>query len=119
MISCVINFLNGGLQEITYSKEDDNFNAYFSNDVTLEEFERIFEKMKILLIDNDFFTTTNFIDVHNEKYNFNKSFFDKNNVKNYISSYSDKYNLGIEQNNRRQWVRNDVGGENQKRKMPF
>ncbi|MGB4415439.1 MAG: hypothetical protein WBI53_11210 [Paludibacter sp.] len=119
MISCVIIFLTDGLQEITYSKEDDNFNAYFSNDVILEEFGRILEKMNELLNDNDFFTTTNFLDVHYEKFNFNKSFFDKNNVKNYISCYSDKYKLGIKQNNRRQWVRSDVGGENQKMKMPF
>ena len=119
MTSCVINFLNGGLQEIIYSKEDDNFNAYFSNEVTLEEFERIFEKMKMKLNENDFFTTTNFLDVHNEKFSFNKSFFDKNNVKNYIHAYSEKYNLGIVQNNRRQWVKTDVDEESQKRKMPF
>jgi len=119
MISCVIIFLTDGLQEIIYSKEDDNFNAYFSNDVILEEFERIMEKMKELLNDNGFFTTTNFLDVHYEKFNFNKSFFDRNNVKNYIFCYSDKYKLGIKQNNRKQWVRSDVGGENQKMKMPF
>lgn len=119
MTSCVITFLTDGLQEITYAKENDNFNAYFSNDVTLEEFERIFERMKIKLNEIGYFTTTNFIDVHIEKYNFSKTFFDKNNVKNYIHAYSDKYNLGIEQDNRRRWIKNDESEERQKTNLPF
>ena len=119
MTSCVINFLSGGLQEITYAKEDDNFNAYFSNDVTLEEFERIFERMKMKLNENGFFTTTNFLDVHSERYNSNKTIFDRNNAKSYIHAYSEKYNLGIVQNGRRQWVKTDVDEESQKMGMPF
>ena len=39
-------YLSIGVEGIEYSKDADNFRAYFSNDVLLDEFERIFEVLE-------------------------------------------------------------------------
>lgn len=46
LLACSKQFLTTGLIPIEYEKNNDNYNAYFSNEVVLEEFERIFEAMR-------------------------------------------------------------------------
>lgn len=46
IVVCVQDFLQNGLQRIEYSKEEDNFRSFFSNDVALHQFEIVFEKMR-------------------------------------------------------------------------
>lgn len=108
MISCVMYYLKNGLQEIKYKKEDDNFLAYFSNDVLLQEFERVFSEMNYKLQTEGKFTTQDFLDVHKQKYQYNNQLFNHINAKRFITAYSDKSGIGLVQNNRREWVSNLV-----------
>lgn len=103
MVICTWEFLTNGLQEIKYDKEDDNFRAYFSNDSILHEFERIIPAMQLKIDTQGYFTSSEFLEIHTEKFRF-KPLFNHINIKNYILSYSDKYGLNLYQNNRRQWT---------------
>lgn len=60
MMMCVWEFLTNGLQEIKYDKQADNFRAYFSNDVLLQEFERIMPAMRLKIDTQGHFTTIRF-----------------------------------------------------------
>ena len=45
MLTCIMVFLNDGLIELEYSKESDNYFAYFSNSVVEDEMQRIMREM--------------------------------------------------------------------------
>ena len=44
---CVRCFLKHGLQSVDYDKRDDNYSAYFANDVVEDEMKRILENKQI------------------------------------------------------------------------
>ena len=46
ILTCIMIFLNDGLIEIKYSKESDNYFAYFSNSVIEDEMQRIMREME-------------------------------------------------------------------------
>lgn len=63
MLTCIMMFLNDGLIEIEYSKEADNYFAYFSNSVIEEEMQRIMNELKT----KTEFTVTDFLREHSKE----------------------------------------------------
>ena len=63
ILTCIMIFLNDGLIEIEYSKEADNYFAYFSNSVVEEEMQRIMNVMEA----KTEFTVTDFIREHSKE----------------------------------------------------
>ena len=63
MLTCIMMFLNDGLIEIEYSKEADNYFAYFSNSVVEEEMQRIMNEMRT----KTEFTVTDFLREHSKE----------------------------------------------------
>lgn len=59
-IDCAMQFLATGLKKTSYSKDEDNYQAYFYNDVVLEEFQRVFTEIKT----RSSFTVMEFLDEH-------------------------------------------------------
>lgn len=93
LIACSMQFLTSGLQRITYSKDEDNYRAYFSNDVVLEEFERVFEEMK----DRGNFNVTDFLKEHDNNSLFRfKKIFNHINTKRRIDTYIKKHEVNID-----------------------
>lgn len=88
LVACAKQFLTTGLIPIEYEKSSDNYNAYFSNEVVLEEFERIFEKMKL----KGSFTVTNFLEEHNSSnvFKYNNKIFNHRNARRHINAYISK-----------------------------
>jgi hypothetical protein len=91
MIVCVMLFLDNGVEGIKYSKDADNFRAYFSNDVLLDEFERIFQLMEA----KGEFKAMDFLGEYNNGTLRNERIFHRNNVKKYIDTYIDYHNKEI------------------------
>ena len=81
LTTCAVFFLREGLQQIVYEKETDNWMAYFANDATLLEFERIFKKLEM----EQSFSVADFLKEHNAQYG--EKFFHKNNAKTFIETY--------------------------------
>lgn len=63
ILTCIMVFLNNGLIEIEYSKEADNYFAYFSNSVVEEEMQRIMNEMRT----KTEFTVTDFLREHSKE----------------------------------------------------
>ncbi len=96
MIVCVMLFLDNGVEGINYSKDADNFRAYFSNDVLLDEFERI---LKIVEAKGEF-KAMEFLDEYNAGGLRNERIFHRNNIKKYIDTYIDYHKKNIEYSKR-------------------
>ena len=90
LAACAMQFLTTGIIPIEYEKNDDNYNAYFSNEVVLEEFERIFEEMKL----RGSFTVTGFLEEHDNSkiFKYNNKIFNHRNARRYINAYISKHN---------------------------
>ena len=88
-----MQFLTSGLKRITYSKDEDNYRAYFSNDVVLEEFERILAIMK----GRGNFNVTDFLNEHdnNSLFRYGNRVFHFRNTKAHIDTYIAKHELNI------------------------
>jgi hypothetical protein len=89
-------FLDNGVEGIKYSKDADNFRAYFSNDVLLDEFERIFKIVEA----KEKFKAMDFLDEYNNGTLRNEKIFHRNNIKKYIDTYIDYYKKEIEYSKR-------------------
>lgn len=85
LANCAKQFLTTGLIPIEYEKNNDNYRAYFSNEVVLEEFERIFEEMRA----KRSFSVTNFLEEHDSSkvFRYNNKIFNHRNAKRYINTY--------------------------------
>lgn len=90
LATCAKQFLTTGLIPIDYEKSNDNYSAYFSNDVVLEEFERIYGEMKL----KGSFTVTNFLEEHESSkvFRYNNKIFNHRNARRYINAYISKHN---------------------------
>ena len=90
MATCAKQFLTTGLIPIEYEKNNDNYNAYFSNEVVLEEFERIYGEMKL----KGSFTVTNFLEEHERSkiFRYNNKIFNHRNARKHINAYISKQN---------------------------
>jgi|SRR5690554_887623 len=106
--ACVGYYLEVGLDAPKYDKEEDNFRAHFSNDVILEEFERVFS---IVSNNNEAFNVSTFIIQYKAPENplKNEGYFHKNNTKKMIDVYI-KYNkLNFEYNQtQRKWFNKSI-----------
>jgi hypothetical protein len=75
-----------------YDKEEDNFKAFFNNDVLFDEFhstmDAIFKSDKF--IKEQSFTATDFLNQYRAMYS--GGHFHKNNIKPYVNVYGDKFN---------------------------
>ncbi len=105
LIKCVIEFLSKGLQRIEYDKKADNYNAYFSDDALLTEFERCFKEM----LNKGSFTVQDFLNEH-ENYSIRERIFHRNNARKFIEPYIEYHNLGIsyEQKTRSWKIKTDL-----------
>ena len=101
LIVCAMQFLETGLKRISYSKDDDNYRAYFSNDAVLEEFERIYRIMKT----KDSFSVMEFLREHqnNPIFRSTKKFFNHINSRDRIDAYilKHKHDVKYNQTNKR------------------
>lgn len=88
---CVMLFLKNGIEGINYQKDADNFRAYFSNDVLLDEFERIFQLMEA----KGEFKAMDFLGEYNNGTLRNEKVFHRNNIKKYIDTYIDYHKKEI------------------------
>ncbi|MGG5506905.1 MULTISPECIES: primase-helicase family protein, partial [unclassified Myroides] len=101
--ACVGYYLEFGLDAPKYDKEEDNYRAYFSNDVITEEFERVFS-----LISNkaDGFNATDFLNLYKSNDNplRNESYFHHKNIKKFVDAYVKYKKLNFEYNlTKRKW----------------
>lgn len=89
---CLQVFFINGLQRISYDKNADNFRAYFSDDVKLNEFERIFERLRY-----SEFKVGDFLNLYNAADNAlrHERLFHKNNAKKCIDTYIHHHNLPL------------------------
>ena len=90
---CVKLYLEKGIIKVNYNKADDNYKAYFNNDVIYSEFHRCID---ILVNGNSpfEFNVSDFLRVYNDSENplrFEKIFSIKN-TKKYIDAWVGKYN---------------------------
>jgi hypothetical protein len=106
---CVKLFLQNGIIKTEYNKTVDNYRAYFNNDVVYSEFERIIA----ILIMNDSFNVSEFLNVYNDILNplrFEKMF-TSHNAKRLIDAWAGKFNLekhefGFEYSKgKRKWIK--------------
>lgn len=90
ILTCIMMFLNDGLIEIEYSKESDNYFAYFSNSVVEEEMQRIMNEMGT----NTEFTVTDFLREHSkeELYKY-KPIFNSRNARDRINIWIEYHKL--------------------------
>lgn len=104
---CVGSYLNSGLQRIAYDKSKDNYRAIFSNDVILNEFDRIFQIVQGV---PDGFNVSDFLkmyDAYDNPLRHQKLFTHKN-LKTFITTYIAHNDLPITYSQReRKWV-NDL-----------
>lgn len=101
--ACVGYYLEFGLDAPKYDKEEDNYRAYFSNDVIIEEFERIFSSISNKA---DGFNATNFLDLYksNENPLRNEGYFHHKNIKKIVDAYVKHKKLNFEYNlTKRKW----------------
>jgi hypothetical protein len=101
---CVGTYLNNDFKRIEYDKSKDNYRAIFSNDVTLNEFERIFQRVKDVAAGfnvSDFLTR---YDAYDNPLRHQKLFSHKN-LKTFITTYIKQNNLPITYSQReRRWI---------------
>ncbi|GEM_PF-1584892 len=122
LITCVMLYLSIGVEGIEYSKDADNFRAYFSNDVLLDEFERIFE----VLESKRRFKAMDFLNEYKNGSLRWDGIFHRNNVKRYIDTYIEYHKKDIEyKKSEKTWYvipGKDEGVENSEReitRLPF
>lgn len=100
LVACAMQYLTTGLQKVNYSKQEDNYRIYFSNDIVLEEFERLFELMRK---EGSF----NFTKFHKEYANnspfSSEKFFHKNNFAYMVEAYTKKHNIDISYDKKSKW----------------
>lgn len=87
---CVKLYLQKGIIKTEYNKSNDNYKAYFNNDVVYTEFERIIS----LLISNDSFNVSDFLSIYNDISNplRTEKMFNMKNVKKLIDAWTGKFN---------------------------
>lgn len=87
---CVKLYLQKGIIKTEYNKSNDNYKAYFNNDAVYTEFERIIS----LLISNDSFNVTDFLNIYNDISNplRTEKMFSIKNVKKLIEAWTGKFN---------------------------
>lgn len=104
IVGCVQIYLDNGLMRINYDKTEDNYRAYFFNEVMEEEFIRIFELMK----ERERFTAGDFLKEYQKFDNplMKEKFFHRNNVKKLIEVYIEKHtDIKIRYSERgREWI---------------
>ncbi len=89
-IDCAMQFITTGLKKTTYSKDEDNYQAYFYNDVILEEFQRVFTVIKT----RSSFSVMEFLDEHKNNALFKyKPIFHHKNLKPRIAAYITKHEV--------------------------
>lgn len=101
---CVSCYLNDGLQRIAYDKAKDNYRAIFSNDVILNEFERIFQIVKDAPVG---FNVSDFLKLYEVYDNTLKhqKLFTHRNLKTFIDVYIAENNLPFTYSQRdRKWI---------------
>jgi hypothetical protein len=101
---CSASYINNGLQRIQYDKNKDNYRAIFSNDVILNEFERVF---KIVQKQPNGFNVSDFLKLYDAYDNALKhqKLFNHKNLKTYITTYIAQNNLSIDYKlAKRKWV---------------
>ena len=92
LIICAMQYLTTGLKKITYSKDEDNYWIYFSNDVVLDEFERILEVMR----ERGEFRVSDFLNEYKKNSPLrNEKFFHHNNTGKMIDVYFKKHEVDI------------------------
>lgn len=96
LVTCVMLYLEIGIEGINYSKDADNFRAYFSNDVVLDEFERIFKEME----SKGSFKAMDFLNEYKNGSLRWEGIFHRNNVKRYIDTYIEYHKKEIGYNKR-------------------
>jgi hypothetical protein len=104
ILTCIMMFLNDGLVEIEYSKEADNYFAYFSNSVVEEEMQRIMNVMEA----KTEFTVTDFIREHSkeELYKY-KPIFNSRNARDRINIWIEYHKLKWKYNTQwKKWEKN-------------
>lgn len=115
---CSSHFLRVGLQKIDYSKEADNFRAYFSNDYILDTFERIWDELKY----KKSFTVSDFLSEFNKLQLSGKDrdMFHRNNARKFIDAYLEFHKLPFEYGAGRKWNSvNDESVSNDISQLPF
>ena len=117
LVTCVMLYLDIGIEGINYSKDADNFRAYFSNDVVLDEFERIFKVME----SKESFKATDFLNEYKNGPLRWDGTFHRNNVKRYIDAYIKyhKKDIGYNKRDRAWYCLNDGGDGDDASDVPF
>lgn len=114
LVTCVMLYLEIGIEGINYSKDADNFRAYFSNDVVLDEFERIFKEMET----KGSFKAMDFLNEYKNGSLRWEGIFHRNNVKRYIDTYIEYHKKEIGYNKRdKTWY--SQNGANEVSDVPF
>ena len=102
LVACAKQFLTTGLIPIEYEKNNDNYNAYFSNEIVLEEFERIFEAMK----ERERFKVSDFLVEYKLKSLFkHDKFFHRFNTRKMVDAYVQKHEIDVSYEIKtREWI---------------
>ena len=106
MLTLYKNYRVQGLDQIEYNKDEDNFRACFSNDIILEEFERI---LKGCRKNREGFSVSDFMGLykHHENPLKHEKYFHHRNVKRLIEVYVKKNNTKIKYiNSSKKWIPN-------------
>ena len=113
-VKCVYVFLNHGLIKIDYSKEGDNYEARFFNEVKEGEMIRIMNKLEEI----ESFNVADFLNEYkNGKWSFDK-FFNHITAKDHIQIYLDFHKKNFKYDQRvKRWIKEFPEGETNK--MPF
>lgn len=101
---CVSLYLNDGLERILYDKSKDNFRAFFSNDVILNEFERIYE---LVTDSRASFNVSDFLKIYELFDNplKHQKLFTHKNLKIFINTYIAENNLPFTYSlSKRKWI---------------
>lgn len=117
LVTCVMLYLVIGIESIEYSKDADNFRAYFSNEVVLDEFERIFKEME----SKGSFKAMDFLNEYKNGPLRWDGIFHRNNVKRYIDTYIEyhKKEIGYNKRDKAWYCLNDGGDGDDASDVPF
>lgn len=117
LVTCVMLYLDIGIESIEYSKDADNFRAYFSNEVVLDEFERIFKEME----SKGSFKAMDFLNEYKNGPLRWDGIFHRNNVKRYIDTYIEyhKKEIGYNKRDKAWYCLNDGGDGDDASDVPF
>jgi len=100
---CVQTYLMFGIMPIRYDKSEDNYNAYFNNDVKEQEFERVLEELRPL----EEFTTSKFLEVYKTGVLYSERLFNDKNVKKHLEVFTkhrSEYNIQRKSQTSRVWI---------------